>query len=345
MKSRLSKKKRGNNIRCVMELNYALYEYTKLFAKTSVEILRCWPKINLGKSAFNPMLVHNKVLKKMLKSGLRSPNQFLFDDFDCSECIAVNSRGELIAKCNDGKGLRLLSTEKIILGSFCFDTKDTEIDSFEVLDLAVTLDDVVYAVTRYKKADAFNYKLYVFDANLDHVEQQVSLGCLTGPGESHHSVCIAVDANRNVLVSKQDDAKVFFFDHNGEAQNSFTMRGWNLIKDLGVSARGEVVAAELVGKTVSIYAENGELSQEITMPDLHKVCELAIDYIEDEIVVLAEVLTGSFHEQRLLSYSGCGELLRTLVLPRQKGTAGYRITSHPSGSFVVVHKTGVIFLH
>jgi hypothetical protein len=328
----------------VTELNYALYEYAKSFAKTGLEILASWPKIKLREKAINPLLVSNKVLKKMAKSGLRSPNQFLFKEINNSKCVAVNSKGEIITKSKIGDSLEVFSSDADIVRSFCFDSEDTQKNNFEILALAVGSDDSLHAVTRYKTEDSFYYKLYVFDANLDRVQQQVFLECLTGPGESHHSVCIALDPNKNIFITKQDDAKVFIFDCNGNAKNSFTLQSWNLIKDLKISTTGDVIAVELVGKTVGIYTEDGALKEEITLPSLHKVCGLAFDHIDNKIIVLAEVLTGCFHEYRLLSYSECGELVKTLVLPRQKGSTGYRITSHPNGPLAVVHGTGAIFI-
>ena len=345
VKSHLSKKKRVDNIRCVMELNYALYEYTRLFAKTGLDILACWPKIKLRRKAFNPLLVPKKVMKKMSKCGLCPPNQFIYKEIGNSDCIAVNSKGEIITKSKSGDGLHMFSNDGEIVRSFRFESEDTQRNSFEILALAVSVDDSVYAVIRYKAEDAFYYNLYVFDANLGRVQQQVSLGCLTGPGEAHHTVRIAVDQNKNVFITKQDDAKVFIFDRNGKAKNDFTLRGWNLIKDFTISTTGEVIAAELVGRTVGIYDDDGTPKHEMVLPSLHKVCGLAFDRIDNAIVVLTEVLTGCFHEYRLLSYSECGKLAKTLVLPRQEGTAGYHITSHPSGPLAVVHETGVIFLH
>ncbi|XP_028392542.1 uncharacterized protein LOC114517095 [Dendronephthya gigantea] len=345
VKSKLSQRKRGENIRCVMELSYALYEYAKLFARTGLDVLGSWPIIKLRRKAINPLLMPNKVLKKMLKHGVRSPNQFLFDQIDNSSCIAVNSKGEIVAKNNSGNSLEVLGTDSKVLGSFCF---DSEADGFEILALATDSDDFVYAVTRYKNKshDLFCYKLYIFGVDLGYVEKQFYLECLTGAGEGHHIVCLAVcPSSKNILVTKQDDAKVFVFYPNGESRNSFGLQAWNLIRDLEISARGEVAAAELVGKTVGIYTQDGTLKHEITLPGLHKVCGLAFDRVDNTVVVLTEVLTGCFHEYRLLSYSESGELLRSLVLPRQKKDVGYHLTSHPKGPLAVVHKTGVIFLH
>ena len=328
-----------------MELNYALYQYVKLFAKTNLEILAHWPKIMLRTKEINPLLVDKKVLKKILKCGLRPPNQFQCTEINNSECIAVNGNGEIVTKNESGKGLEMFSNDGELVGVFRFDLEDSEMDNFEILALAVSFDDSVYAVTRRETEDRFHYKLYVLDSSLARIQRQVSLEFLTGPGKAHHIVCIAVDANKNISITKQDDAEVFILDLNGKAKNNFTVQGWNLIKDLEISETGEVVAAELVGKTVGIFAEDGEPKQEITLPSLHKVCGLAFDYVHNAIIVLAEVLTGSFHEYRLLSYSESGELAKTLILPRQKKTAGYRITSHPRGPLVVVHETGVIYLH
>ena len=329
----------------MVELNYALYQYVKLFAKTNLEILARWPKIKLRTKEFNPLLVNKKVLKKILKCGLHPPNQFQCNEINNSECIAVNGNGEIVTKSESGKVLEMFSNDGKLVGAFRFDLEDNKTCNFEILALALSFDDSVYAVTRCETDDKFHYKLYILDSSLACVQQQVSLRFLTGPGKAHHIVCIAVGANNNIFVTKQDDAVVFFLDRNGKAKKNFTVQGWNLIKDLQISAKGEVVAAELVGKTVGIYAEDGEQKQEITLPSLHKVCDLAFDYVDNAVIVLAEVLTSSFHEYRLLSYSEGGKLTKTLILPRQKKTAGYWITSHPRGPLAVVHETGVIYLH
>ena len=331
-----------------MELNYALYEYARSFAKTGgLEMLAGWPKIKLRRKSFNPLLVSNKILKKMVKCGLRSPNQFPSKEFKNSECFSINSKGEIIVKYKNDKGLRMFSNDGEIVESFCsVDLEASKTHSFEILALAVSLDDKVYVVARYKADKTFYYNLYILDADLGRVQQQVSLGCLTGAGEVHHKVCLAVDSNKNIFVTKQDDATVFVFDRDGRPKNNFSLQNWNLIKDLKISATGEVVAAELVGKTVGIYTDNGSLRQDITVPGLHKVSALAIDYIDNTVLVLTEVLTsGCFHEYRLLSFSESGELAKTLILPRQKENAAYRISSHPSGPVAVVHEAGVIFLH
>jgi hypothetical protein len=346
MKSHLSKKKRSDNIRCVVELNYALYQYAKLFAKTNLEILACWPKIKLRTKEFNPLLVGKKVLKKIVKCGLRPPNQFLCQDINITDCIAVNSNGGIIAKSESGAGLEMFSNDGKIVRGFRFDLGDELKDNVEILALAVSSDDSVYAVTRREAEGKFLYKLYVLDASLTRIKHRVSLGCLTGPGKSYHTVCIALDpANKNIFFTKQDDAEIFILDRNGKAKKNFTLRGWNLIKDLAISTAGGIVAAELVGKTVGIYTQEGETKREITLPSLHKVCGLAFDHVDNAIIVLAEVLTGNFHEYRLLSYSECGELTtKTLILPRLKKAARYRIASHPGGPLAVVHETGVIYL-
>ena len=347
VKSHLSKKKRAKNIRCVMELNYALYEYVKSFAKTgSLEVLAGWPRLKVRQKAFNPLLVPNKILKKMLKCGLGSPNQLPSKEFNNWECAVINSKGEVIVTCKNEEGIRLISMCGEIVESFCFDLEATETRCYEILALAVNSDDEVYAVARYRKDGMFHYELYVLDADLRRVRQQVPLRCLAGAGEVHHKVCLAVDSNKNILITKQDDAKIFIFDRNGKPTNNFTLPNWNLIKDLKISATGDVVAVELVGKMVGIYTESGTLKQDITVPGLHKVCGLVIDHIDNAVIVLTEVLTaGCSHEYRLLRYSESGKLSKTLVLPRQKETTGYHITSHPSGSLVVLHETGVLFLH
>lgn len=330
-----------------MELSYALYQYAKLFEKTGVGILASWPGIKLRQKVVNPLLASDKRLKKMLKCGLRSPNQFAVKEFSFSDCLAINSKGEIITKSKSGKNLKLWkrSTEEGHVGLSVFGEDVRLSNSFEILAFAVSLDDSVYMVTRYREGDAFFHKLYVLNANLGHVEQQLCLECLTGPGENHHAVCVAVDANKNVYITKQNAATVYILDRSGKMKNTFTIPSWNLIKDLESSGKEEIIASELVGKKIGIFNQDGCLKKEITLPSLHKVCGIAFDYIDNTIVVLSKVLTGCFHEHSLLSYSESAELMDILTLPRHTQTTGYQITSHQNGPFVVVHETGVLFLH
>ena len=349
VKSRFRKTKRAQNVCVVMMINYVLFDYAKKFTKMKVDDIFGWPRIKLAKRTIHPLMLEPDVLSKMERAGVHAPNQFRFrrDNEKWAENATVNSKGEIIVKSRECERFDVINNKGEIRFSFCpvSTDQDTKAADFETLTLTTDEDDNVYIVSRFKPNDGFyHYKLSVLDAD-GILERQFPLESFTGPGERHHTVCVAVNKDRDIFITKQDEARVFVFDSTGQLKHSFVIEAWHLIKHLSILDENEIIAAELVGKTVGIYTVKGALKRSIETPELHKVCGLAYHHASKAILVLTEVMPACFNVYLLESYSAeSGELQQTLPLPGKRNE-GYKIISHPSGTVVLLHKMGAIFIY
>lgn len=356
MKSRFHKSKRAQNVKIVMMINYGLFNYAREFTeRKGVDDIFDWPRITLAKQTLHPLMLEPDVLTKIIeKCGVRPPNQFIFSEGNgkLAEHAAVNGKGEIIVKRCECQRFDVIDNKGEIRFSFSslFCNQDTNAPNFEILALTTDKDDDLYVVSRFKSTkEVYNYKVSVADAKGIY-KREFALGFLTGPGERHHTVCIAVNKNKDIFITKQDEARVYALKYSrgqpAVSWHSFRMEeSWNLISRLCISEKNEIIAAELVGKTVGVYTEEGELRVNIEIPGLHKVCGLAYHYVSRQVLVLTEVMPACYNVYQLQSYSAeSGELLHALPLPGKRNEGPYKIISHPRGPVVLVHKTGVIFI-
>lgn len=344
MKSRFNKTKRLESVKFVMMINYILFDFTQKFTKIGPDSIFSWPKIKLAKRTFQPLLVENEIVKRIEKCGIYPPNQFRFDESrgKWPGHSTLNGKGDVIVNICGSKRFDVVNCKGEKQFSFFLSKEDAKARNSEVLALATDTEDDIYVVSRFKLTDKVYYELSVFDTK-GNIIKQIPLEFLTGPGESHHSVCIAINKDKNIFITKQDEARVFVFDSSGQLKRSFAMEAWHLIKHLCISDKNEIIAAELIGKTVGIYSEEGEFKRNIKVAGLHKVRGLAFNYTTEKIILLTEVLPSCSNNYQLESFSETGEHLQTLLLP-EKRNDWYKIISHPNGPIAVVHKTGVAFV-
>ena len=137
-----------------------------------------------------------------------------------------------------------------------------------------------------------------------------------------------------VFIMLEGEACVYVCDICGQLKYSFPLQ-IRRHTNLSISHNSEIIAAEMAGKTVYVYTEEGELKRKFKVPEDRKVYAVAFNHFAKKIIAY----TGHQLEQ----YLETGEQQQTLQLPFRDQVL-CNITSHPSGHVAVVHGKGFIFI-
>ena len=110
VKSLLNKPERMENVKSVMLINYALYEYVSKFSTKNFFVLT-WPDIELAHRRFYPLTDWQEVVsrKSMVKDLSQQPNRLLLDEFICPYVFAVNSHGYVVV--GNGDNVNIISSK------------------------------------------------------------------------------------------------------------------------------------------------------------------------------------------------------------------------------------------
>ena len=165
IESRLNKEERVDNVKSVMMINYALYQFNFRFNRTSV----IWPgEIELVDLSFNPILNWQEIsTRKSWSEGPMLPrNDLLLDECIRPHHSALNSHGDIVAARSDDdiKVISKTGEAKVVKLS---DAGDEKFIEHFIRGLAIDNNNNVYIIrcveTRTEVGDVKQYVLNVLD--------------------------------------------------------------------------------------------------------------------------------------------------------------------------------------
>ena len=343
LKSMLKKAERLENIKSVLCINHALYDFACKYCSES-PIPLAWPGIELTGRTFHPILNAHEVLTKTSSSeefGLQL-NRVVVHSRISGQNFAVNSRGEII----------LLSASKFTIIYSTGESKNvvlpkpTEISVVHgwTIDVAVDSNDNVYAVRLLDRRDEngrnkYDLVLYVFDENYN-VKHVSVLDFIDTEEETFPLVRIAVDKNLYIITDWNN--QVYVCDNEGKLKFKFERNG-DHVRSLIISNNNDVMIVSYDRRAVQIYTTEGNLKSTIKVPESHKAWRVAFHYGICKIVVLtwAEKQDSLF----ILSFSETGELENSEFFGKGNPWENHlEMKSHPSGPVVVSMNKTITFI-
>ncbi len=176
LKSMLKKAERLENIKSVLFINRAVYDFASIavnFAKYSSKLryLFTWPEIELKDRRFHPISNAHEILTKTStgEEFVQQLKPVVTDSRIDGAKFAVNSRGEIILLTND-KITVIYSTGESKDVMFPNPT-ETNVVRASRRSIAVDSNDNVYAIRRLETSDEngsvvkYDFVLYIFDEN------------------------------------------------------------------------------------------------------------------------------------------------------------------------------------
>ena len=342
IKSRLNKEERVDNVKSVMMINYALYQFNFRFNRKSV----IWSgEINLVDRSFNPILNWQEIsTRKSWSEGLMLPRNDLLLD----ECIrpyhsALNSHGDVIAARSDDDIKVISKTGEAKLVTLSDAGEDKVIEHF-IKGLAIDKNNNVYIVrcveTRTEAGDVKKYVLNVLDETYK-AKQKCNLDFLEATG---HGIKLAINSESDMIVTKNDYPDVYVCDNYGNLKFTFERDAVQMPRyAFAISNKNDIMISSHRNKAVDIYTEGGNLKLVINLPLYHRVIGVALNHIICKIVVLSlNVHRDSFY---LLCYTLTGELeTSTFFSKRTEGAIRPSITSSPGVSFAIVLAKRIVYM-
>jgi hypothetical protein len=341
----LSKAERVDNVKSVMMINYALYQFVSKFSSKYSAF--AWPTIQLSDRKFNPISDWREVSKRTSwgEELIQPPNETKLDRNIDPYNSAVNSRGEIVvAHRNDIEVISRTGERKVVhqFSVSSREDKEGEVIKQRIVGLAVDQENNVYVVL-YCETTSQNGNvdsravLYILDEHCN---------CVTYKSELHFlptheiSLRLAINKNNNIvmtpIISDDHDHAVYVCDHTGQLRYKFEHEISNL-RNMSVSDNNEIMLASL--SVVEIYTEEGNRKLNIELPPDHLVRGMAFHFVDRMIIVKSKVSgKDSFF---LHYYSEKGEL-ETSKCCFNDSDDFPRITSHPSGPVAIVRKGGNI---
>ena len=338
LKSMFKKAERLENIKSVLSINHALYDFASQYCSES-HYLFTWPVIELRGSTFHPVLSVHEVFEKTSSSEEFVPqlNRVVVDPRIFGTPFAVNSRGDIT----------LLTEDKITIIYSTGESKDvmfpepteTNVVGQWANDVAVDSNDNAYAVRRLDRYDEndgkrYDFVFYVFDQNYNI--KHVSVLDFLDAGALRY-MKIAVDKNQNLYMITNWNNQVYVCDNAGKLKFKFERDGDDL-RSMSISNNNDVMIVSHDLSAVQIYTTEGNLKSTIKVPEGHKAWSVAFHYGTCKIIVLTYVQKqiSCF----ILSYSETGELENSVFF--RKGNID--IKTHPSGQVVVVIGKTITFI-
>ena len=342
LKSMLKKAERLENIKSVLSINHALYDFASKYCSES-PIPLAWPGIELTGRTFHPILNAREVFTKTSSSEEFVPqlNRVVVDSRIRSRDFAVNSRGDII----------LLTENKITIIYSTGESKDVALpeptETIAVyrlaMDVAVDSNDNVYALRRFDRNDEngekYEFVLYVFDENynIKHVSVLDFLDTRRYP-----LVKIAVDKNQNLYMITHWDNQVYVCDNEGKLKFKFERDGDSL-RSLSISNNNDVMIVSHDLSAVEIYTTKGNLKSTIKVPEGHKARNVAFHHGMCKIIVLTYLEKQDSYF--ILSFSETGELGNSVFFRKKDYERNYvDMKSHPSGQIVVAVNETITFI-
>ena len=343
LKSILKKAERLENIKSVLSINHALYDFVSKYCSES-PIPLAWPGIELTGRTFHPIINAQEVLTKTSSSAEFVPqlNRVVVHPRISRRDFAVNSRGDVV----------LLTENKITIIYSTGESKDvmlpepaeSDVVCRLAMDVAVDSNDNVYALRRFDRHDEnggtkYDYVLYVFDENYN-VKYVSVLDFLHGWMNS--LLKIAVDKNGNLYFITLGKNQVYVCDNEGKLKFKFERDRDNL-RSLSISNNNDVMIVSDDRSAVQIYTTEGNLKSTIKVPEGHDAWRVAFHYGMCKIIVLTYV-----EKQKscfILVFSKTGELENSVFICKETPwNKKLNIKSHPRGQIVVSVNQTITFI-
>ena len=343
LKSMFKKAERLENIKSVLFINRALYDFTSKYSSKSLNPFT-WPAIESKDRTFIPILNAHEILTKTSTSeefvqqlNLVVDSRIRFAEF------AVNSRGEII----------VLTGDKITVIYSTGENKDvmfpdpTETNVIRTESIAVDSNDNVYALRWLRTRDEngsvkCDVVLYIFDENYNIKHVSVLDFLDAAPGDTE--VNIAVDKNQNLIMITNRNNQVYVCENLGTLKFQFERDGDGL-RSLSISKNNDIMIGSDDGRAVHTYSTEGNLKSTIKLPEGHEVRQVAFHHGICKIIVLTRVRKED--SWFMLSYSQSDELENSVFFCKGdtlKYWSDIDIKSHPSRPIVVKYKSSVTFI-
>ncbi len=344
MKSMLKKAERLENIKSVLFINHALYDFASKYSSKYPNPFT-WPGIEFKDRTLHPILHAHEILTKTSagEEFAQQLNRVFIDSRIGYARFAVNSRGNII----------LLTNGKITVIYSTGESKDvmfpdpTETNGAWRRSIAVDSNDNVYAIRWLKIRDdngsvKEDLVLYIFDENYNI--KYVSVLDFLEVGEDAPYVNIAVDKNQNLIMLTAWINQVYVCDNLGNLKFQFKRDGpWQ--RSLSISKNNDIMIVSDDERAVFTYSTEGNLKSTIKLPEGHEVEQVAFHHGICKIIVLTFV--EKVESYFLLGYSETGELENSVFF-RKKHSDEYSwdmyMKSHPSGPIAVQYTNRVTFI-
>ena len=342
IKSRLNKEERADNVKSVMMINYALYQFNFRFNTMCV----IWSgEIELVDRIFNPILNWQEIsTRKSWSEGPMLPrNDLLLHETIRPYHSALNSHGDLIAVRSDDDIKVISKTVKAKVVKLSDAGGDKVIEHF-IKGLAIDKNNNVYIVRcveiRTEVGDVKKYVLNVLDETYK-AKHKRTLDFLEATG---HGIKLAINTDSDIIMTKNDYPDVYVCDNSGNLKFTFKRDSVQMPRyAFAISDKNDIMISSHRNKAVDIYTEGGNLKLVINLPVYHRVIGVAFNHIIRRIVVLSlNIDRDSFY---LLSYTLTGELeTSTFFCKRIEAEIRPSITSSPSVSFAIVSAKRIVYM-
>ena len=223
IKSKLNKAERPDNVKSIMMINYALYQFNFKFGRKRTNKI-IWPGvIDLAGRRFNPILNWQEVsTRKSWVEGPMQPRNDLLLDENIRPChSALNSHGDIVAVRSEEDFKVVSKTGESKLVTLTDPTEDKVIERY-IKGLAIDNNNNVYIVRCLETCgENGDVKSYVLPNVLDdtyNVKQRYTLNFVKATGSG---MKLAINNNNDIIMIKNDDPYVYVSDHSGHLKFTF----------------------------------------------------------------------------------------------------------------------------
>ena len=344
--SLLNKDERVENVKSVMMINYVLFQYVLKFSSKNPALF--WPTIKLADRSFYPILEWTLISqrKSMGKELDQHPGRvvFLHDEEIHPRVAAVNSHCEVIVRKSDHFIKIISRTGETKTVELPGPQKYCNVRQYSVTGLAVDKNDMVY-VGRLLKTQtergscAEMYTLSILDKNYSVIHEYL----LDFLQERDSLTKMAINKNNDIIISQEEDPYVYICDDVGQLKHKFQTTSFENPFALAISEKNEIITY-VERRSVEIYTEEGNLKSTIKLPRRHHVMSVAFHHVMGKIIVLTCKVWDDLYF--LLRYLESGELETTMFVCDDLDFLDddIAITSHPSGTSVVVTNESITFI-
>ena len=346
-KSLLGKEERAANVKSVMMINNVLFLFTFQMSRKPTDWLT-WRVgiIELADRSFNPVLEWQKVASKKSMGGElgQPPNELVLDEEICPSSSAVNSRGEIVVFHGDDEIKIVSTTGKSRLIKLPERTESNfvmqKISGFAV-DKDNNIHFVSYLETRTETDVVASYLLNMVD-NRYNVKHSCTLDFLEKKSE-HFCIDMTINENNEVIMTcRASGNSVYVCDNSGKLKHKFDPSGSHLLRDISTSIKNEIMIPSHDGKALNFYADKGNVTSTIKLPEGHIVWGVAVHYVFGKIVIMSYVRGEK--SCFLLYYSEEGKLESSKFFCNVTDLICPNITSHPGGPVAVVRERSITFI-
>ena len=306
-KSMLSKAERMENVKSVMMINYALYQFHFKFCRDRTGNM-VWPgTIEISDRSFNPILNWQEVsTRKSWRDGPMQPqNKLLLHENIRPYQSALNSHGDIVAVTFDGdiKMFSRTGESRLVVSS---DLGEDNVIKHCIKGLAVDNNDNIYVIRcLVNDIDGKSYVLYVFDSAYQ-VKHRCRLDFLEASG---HLVNIAISNTNDIIMIKGDAPNtIYVCDNSGKMKFQF-QRDSDPYPRVSMNMSNEneiIISANVRKRAIHMYTIEGKLKKVINLPEEHRVLGVTFNQFIFKIFVLSfEIKTASCF---LLCYSKTGDI-------------------------------------